>query len=180
MDPQYGIQGLSLPNGKTNIEQLFADDINLYVQENPHNLDKVMHVLNLFCNGSGSRINWKKTYLLWASKREQNWTWEEELGVNWFKKGEWVRYLGVSYGYKVLQEIKNEKILTQVRKALIYWSSRKLSQADKILVSNQVILASLWYLASSTDIAYKFLKKAKRMVQDYLWSGRGDGRARTK
>jgi hypothetical protein len=53
---QYGIRGLRLPNGKSSIEQLFADDTNLYVQGTPENLDRVMRVLTLFCKASGSKI----------------------------------------------------------------------------------------------------------------------------
>jgi hypothetical protein len=56
-DPQYDIQGLRLPNGKTSIEQLFADNTNLYVQGTPENLDGIMQVLTLFCQASGSKIN---------------------------------------------------------------------------------------------------------------------------
>lgn len=60
--------------------------MNLYIQGNPANLDQVIKVLNLFYSREGSRINWKKTNLVWASEKERTWTWGEDLGVNWLNK----------------------------------------------------------------------------------------------
>lgn len=71
-------------------------------------------------------------------------------------------------------------MLTLIREALIYWSSKSLSQAGQLLVSNQVILASLWYLAATADLGLKTLKVAHGLVRDYLWSGRREGRTRAR
>lgn len=40
------------------------------------------------------------------------------------------------------------------------------------MISNQVILSSIWYLASCTDFTGKALKTAKATVRNYIWSGK--------
>lgn len=48
------------------------------------------------------------------------------------------------------------------------------------MVSNQVILSSIWYLASCTDFSGKSLKLARAVVRNYIWSGKRDSRARAR
>jgi len=78
-------------------------------------------------------------------------------------------------GFRVPQSVRNEKILTLTRDALIYWSIKALSQAGRLLIANQVILASLWYLASTADLGLKTLRITQGLIRDYLWSGRREG-----
>jgi len=179
-DPEYEVQGLRLPNGQYIWEMLFADDTALYLKGTQENLNKMMKVLELYCSASGSKVNWTKTYLIWASEKDRTWTWGETNGANWLQQGEHCRYLGVPMGFRVPQTVRNEKVLTQIKEALIYWSTKKLSQAGRLLISNQVILASLWYLASTVDIGLKTLKIAHGLVRDFLWSGRKEGRTRAR
>lgn len=144
------------------------------------NLDRVPRVLDLHYAASGSKINWSKTYLIRASTNDRTWTWGNALGAKWIATGESCRYLGIPFGFRVPQTVRNEKVLTTIRDALIYWSNRKLSQASRLLVSNQVILTSLWYLASTTDLGRKTFKITQGLVRDYLWSGKKEGRMRAR
>lgn len=63
------------------------------------------------------------------------------------------------------QKVRNEKVLTLVRDALIFWGTKALSQAGRLLVANQIILASLWYLTSTADIGLKTLKISQGLVR---------------
>ena len=102
------------------------------------------------------------------------------MEAHWLNPGESCPYLGVPIGFRVPQAVRNEKVLTLVRDALIYWSTRALSQAGRLLISNQVILASLWYLASTADIGLQTLKTAQGLVQNFLWSSRKERRTRAR
>jgi len=56
-DSQYGVEGLTLPNGAKSLEILFADDTSLSLLDSRENLKRAMVVLQLYCEASGSRIN---------------------------------------------------------------------------------------------------------------------------
>lgn len=71
-------------------------------------------------------------------------------------------------------------MLSQIRKHLGKWSNHPLSLAGRIMVSNQVILSSIWYLASGTDLTGNALKIAKATVRNYIWSGKNESCARAK
>lgn len=102
-DPTYGVQGLTLPNGEKSLEMLFVDDTSLSLLGTLENLDKAMAVLNLYCDTSGNKINWQKTYLIWASLEERIWSWGDAIGANWLWQGESCHYLGVLMGFRVPQ-----------------------------------------------------------------------------
>lgn len=57
-------------------------------------------------------------------------------------------------------------MLSQLRKHLFKWSSQTLSLAGRIMIANQVVLSSIWYLASCTDLSSKALKLASAYGQE--------------
>ena len=71
-------------------------------------------------------------------------------------------------------------MLNQIRKHLAKWVNHPLSLAGRIMVSNQVILSSIWYLASCTDLIGKTLKIARATVRNYIWSGKKESFARAR
>ncbi len=52
-------------------------------------------VLQTFCSTSGAKVNWKKSAAIWASKKEKQWSWGEEVGLKWIPEGKGTRYLGI-------------------------------------------------------------------------------------
>ncbi len=46
-------------------------------------------------------------------------------------------------------EANFDKMLSALKGKLINWNTCRLSLAGRILVANQVLLASMWYLAAS-------------------------------
>jgi hypothetical protein len=59
-------------------------------------------------------------------------------------------------------------------------NGRKLYLACKILVINQVILASTWYLCSCLDLSGKIFKKLRQLIRNYLWVGNSEANARAR
>jgi hypothetical protein len=56
------------------------------------------------------------------------------------------------------------------------WSYKKLSLIGRILVANQMILASIWYLASCTNISLSSGKGENFYMQlCVVWEGRSQG-----
>lgn len=83
-------------------------------------------------------------------------------------------------GLHIPQKEKDNKMLGQIRKHLSRWAGIQLSLAGRIMVANQVILSSVWYLASCTDFSGQALKLARATVRNYIWSGKYESRARAR
>lgn len=147
-DPRHGIEGLTLPKGGRIRDQTFADDTTLYLKGDHENLDKAHGVLEIFCKASRARINWNKSAAIWASRRERIWDWGQEVDLKWVPRGEGVRYLGVQVGFHFPTEANFNMMLSALKGKLICWSHSNLSLAGRILVANQVLLASTWYLGT--------------------------------
>lgn len=108
------------------------------------------------------------------------WSWGEEAGLKWLLPREVTRYLGYSFGIQIAQHDKDNKMLSQVRKHLHRWANNKLSLAGRIMVSNQVILSSIWYLASCSYFSSQELKLVRAIVRNYMWSGKKESCARAR
>ena len=67
-------------------------------------------------------------------------------------------------------------MLGQIKKHLFKWARTKFSLASKIMVSNQVILSSIWYLASCTDFSSQALNLAQTTVRNYIWLGKKESK----
>ncbi len=64
-------------------------------------------------------------------------------------KGKGVRYLGIQVGFHLPPEANFDKMLSTLKAKLINWSTCRLLLAGRILVANQVLLASMWCLATT-------------------------------
>lgn len=97
----------------------------------------------------------------------------EDRGLRWLQKGSTTLNLGFPIGFPIgfnmAQQEKNAKVLQQIRSKLALWNNRKLSMAAHILVSNQAILALIWYIASGADLLRSILQKARSMVRNFVW-----------
>lgn len=158
----------------------FADDTALYLQGDPDNLDKAYVLLEAFCGASGSKVNWDKTFGVWAANSPRTCSWGEDLGLKWLAEGEVTKYLGFPFGLNISQADKDAKILLQIRSKLQAWSGKKLSLAARVLVSNQVVFASIWYFCSCSDVSKTILFKARSLVRNFIWGGAPDKKTRAK
>jgi hypothetical protein len=178
-DPSYKVEGLILPRGGLVRDQTFADDTAMYLQGSPPNLDRAQNVLNIFWSASGAKINWHKSTAIWASKKKRDWHWGEEVGLRWILDEEGTRYLGVQVGSHLHPEVNFEKMKLSLKSKLISWSNNRLSMASRILVANQVLLASMWYITTFWNPSPRMCSQVKGVVRNFIW-GSKDTPARAK
>jgi len=142
-------------------------------------MDKAQDVLKLFCQASMAKINWHKSAAIWASKKEKTWNWGEDVGLRWVPKGEGTRYLGIQVGFHLPSEANFDKMMLALKGKLINWSQNNLSLAGRILVANQVLFASMWYLATCWNPNPRMCCQVRRVVKNFIWGGK-DAPARAK
>lgn len=176
--PDNQVKGLQLPDNTFITNQMFADDTLLFLDGTIDNMDRALIVINRFGAASGAKLNLHKSVGLWLAQTERTWQWGEEADMKWLLPGEVTRYLGYPFGLHIPR--KDGKMLSQIRKHLGKWSNHPLSLAGRIMVSNQVVLSSIWYLASCTDLTGQALKVAKATVRNYIWSGKRESCARAR
>jgi hypothetical protein len=176
---RFGVEGLALPGGGKITDQTFVDDTALYLQGTRNNMERMQKVLDIFCRTSGAKINWHKTAAIWASKRNKEWEWGQEVGLQWVPEGKGVRYLRIQVGFHLPPEANFDKMLSALKSKLINWSTCRLSLAGRILVANQVLLASMWYLAASWNPNPKMCCQIRGVVRNFIWSGKASN-ARAK
>jgi hypothetical protein len=178
-DPRYDIKGLNLPRGGRLRDQTFADDTTLYLKGDQANLDRAQGVLETFCITSSAKVNWNKFVAIWANRRERTWTWGQEVGLKWIPKGEGVRYLGVQVGFRLPTKANFDKMMTALKGKLINWSHSNLSLAGRILIANQVLMASMWYMVASWNPNPKMCSQVRGVVRNFIWGGK-DAPSRAK
>jgi hypothetical protein len=88
--------------------------------------------------------------------------------------------LGFPFGVNLPQEDKDAKILHQVRTQFNRWVGKSLSLAAQVLVTNQVILASIWYLCSCCDVSKGILLRVRTLVRNFIWGGNPNRRVRVQ
>jgi mannosylglycoprotein endo-beta-mannosidase len=159
-DPSYKVEGLTLPRGHLVRDQTFVDDTSMYLQGSPPNLDRAQNILNIFCRASGAKINWHKSAAIWASKKEE--------GFRWIPNGEGTQYLGVQVGSHLHPEANFKKMMLSFKSKLISWSNNRLSLVSRILVANQVLLASMWYIAASWNPSPKMCSQVRGVVRNFI------------
>jgi hypothetical protein len=142
-------------------------------------LDKAQRVLTLFSQASGAKVNWHKTAAIWASKSERTWSWGEEVGLRWLPEGSGTRYLGIQVGFHLPPETNFEKMMLALKSKLITWSNNRLSLSGRILVANQVLFASTWYLAACWNPNPLMCARVRGLIRNFIWGGK-DAPARAK
>jgi hypothetical protein len=92
-----------------------------------------------------------------------------------------VRYLGIQVGFHLPPEANFSKLVTALKGKLINWSTCRLSLAGRILVANQVLLASMWYMATAWNPNPTMCSQIRGIVCNFIWSGKASNtRAKVK
>lgn len=73
-------------------------------------------------------------------------------------------------GFRIAPKARFEVVLNALRKKLTFWATIHLSLIGRILIENQVLLASIWYVASCWYLQVHTINKVKALVRNYIWS----------
>ncbi len=91
--------------------------------------------------------------------------------MKWIPQDQGIRYLGLLLALV----INFEKLLQSIKVKLISWSSKKLSLANKTLVVNQVLLASIQVTTTYQSPISKMCRQLKEFIKNFMWGGHVEG-----
>jgi hypothetical protein len=63
-------------------------------------------------------------------------------------------------------------MMVALKGKLISWSHNNLSLARRILVANQVLLTSMWYLAACWNPNPRMCSQVRGVVRNFIWGGK--------
>jgi hypothetical protein len=66
----------------------------------------------------------------------------------WVSEGQGIKYLGLQIDYHLPIEANFDKIMLSLKSKLINWWNKKVSLVSKVLVVNQIVLVSIWYITA--------------------------------
>ena len=162
------IRGINIEGSGGN-EKIFqyADDTTIIVKD-IESVNKVKEVVQMFCRGSGGKLNEEKT------------TYVRFGGVNvltdyfHFKETKEIRILGVLMGKdeRNVKEKMWEEIVGGIERRLNFWKLRTLSLKGKVLILNVLMVSKLWYVLYVTAMPMWVEKRLKKCFLDFLWNSK--------
>ena len=142
------LNGLKVSSAAQDVlDSEFADDTAVFIQGNVSNLSKLEKALEIFCVASRAKLNWYKTVGFWVGNSSIP-GWSPHPYFQWIPEGSSLRYLGCQVGIDIPREAQIVHVLNCIHRKLLYWSSKGLSFAGRIIVVNQVLLSTIWYVTS--------------------------------
>jgi hypothetical protein len=163
-----------MSNGSTHLDAEFADDAALYLQGTAANLETTAEALDQYCLASGSKINWTKIHVIWASKNLRQVDLDNHVGFHWVEEGEGIHYLGPLIGFYLDPKANALPLIRKIKDKLHTWAGRHLSQAARILIINSVMLTTCWYIAGCCGIDKANCDIIRGIVRNYLWLRKED------
>ena len=144
-DDDIDLHGLCIQFSSAEVKEAeFADNIVLYLHGNLGKLHKAELALSTFCKASGALVNWNKSMALWVINDDPP-LWKPHPQL---PRGTPIHYLGCTIGIDLSSVNQVAPLLMTLRNKLFFWSLPKLSFAGRIIVANQVLLATTWYVLS--------------------------------
>ena len=161
------IQGFLLPRARGQQSKIrqYADDSTCFVKD-IFSLSILFSILNRYELGSGAKLNYSKTEVMWLGVRRS--CSDEPLGLTWVTK---MKILGVWYTNGLANvTIDNwQKKLKKLEKNLNLWKTRSLSLVGKALIINILGASKFWFLSKVLPTPEWVISCFKTLVFSFLW-----------
>ena len=143
--------------------RLYADDV-FAVLKNLKSLGTLLSSIDLYENGTGTRLNKSKTEAMWLGAwRSRS---DEPLGLTWVKK---MKVLGIFFGTVPVELDNWMPKINKLEKALNLWKARSLSLLGKGLIINTLWFSKLLYLARVLLVPPWVFARINTIVWPFLW-----------
>lgn len=165
------IKGFKIDNFEV-LLSLYADDVSIFLEHDPTNLENVIKILTEFYHVSGLRIQLEKTQCITIGKLPRgDPTICGHLGLRWDQK---FKLLGVEFD-GLLNNIESnfELKLFEIRSVVSSWQYRFLTPIGRACVAKSLLLSKLSHLAFVIPSLSKTkLKKVEDEIYRFIWKGR--------
>lgn len=161
------ITGVTLPgSGQAFKCSGYADDTSVAVTTDA-SIDGVFTVYGQYEQASGAKLNRGKSKGIWLG------AWKDRTdtpyGIKWVKH---LPLLGATFSAGDYSEATWEAPVAKMEKRLASWKGRQLTFQGKATVINSLALSQIWHLCHSFVIPDWAVKRIRKAVWGFFWSGR--------
>ena len=136
-----------------------------------------LHILDLFGNCSGLKINIQKTNAIWIGASKCNEDIELEGRQVNFVHNDFFRYLGADF-HVVIDKIPDynyDRIFDKVKRQMISWIKRNITVLGRVTVAKSLLLPQFNHLFMAIpDPSAKLMKTIKVKFFNFIWKNKPD------
>ena len=127
-------------------------------------------MINIYKQGSGSKLNFNKTKGMWLGSKRGQATGPEH--ITWVM--DQLKLLGIYFGSnQTIYKSWTERI-DKLESRLKLWKYRNLSLTGKVLILNTLGLSGLIYLGTVYPIPKPCLNRINTLIFNFLWSAKNE------
>lgn len=152
----------------------YADDIAVFCKDYD-SIAETIKIVNLYCNASGSLVNWSKCLGYWHG--EWPVTPQFVAGISWTTTP--VRYLGVPLEYYCDSEPYWRRQAVELREKAEQLNGFQLSIFARATFCNVFLVSKLWYVLQVMHCSRVNLQKLHRIFAVFLWGSSWERTSRT-
>jgi len=149
----------------------YADDLTLTLSD-IKSVNETLHVLKLFGECSGLKINKDKTEAMllgpWQNRHNL------PRNIKWTNGP--IKYLGIYISAKPneIVMLNFQSKLEALLRQLHWWKARDLSLKGKVLIVKALGISKFQYLASLITIPQDIVKQVNTLIYNFIWNGNTD------
>ena len=167
------IEGVKIGH-MTNLLEMFADDITIFMQNNAREWCAIRDTISKFEQMSGLKVNYDKT-LIYRLGSAKNSVVKFYSGTSIRCTDDSVELLGikVTESEEKMKQINIKPVFSKIKAVLDIWKMCNLLLIGKILVINTLIGSTLMYKMSVLPLLGKeYYKEFNQIIENFLWNGK--------
>ncbi|KAM0890566.1 hypothetical protein ACQ4PT_026958 [Festuca glaucescens] len=152
---------------------VYADDVVIFIKPEYRELRAVSHMLSLFGEASGLRVNFRKTTatLIRGTHEEEERT-TRILGCELARFP--IRYLGLQLALRPLSKTEWQPLLDQVIKCVPAWQRGLIRREGRLVLINSVVAARAVHQMVVAEAPIWLLEDINRWMRAFFWAGKDE------
>ncbi|KAL3675999.1 hypothetical protein R1sor_025947 [Riccia sorocarpa] len=169
------ICGLDIEPGKHLLHQLFADDTGVCIAAKEEHFTTLLQILRKFEVASGAKVNLTKSLVMPLGNTDVP-DWVRIVGCEVAEEGRSFKYLGVTAGVEITDSQCIEVAIQKVRRRIMQWENFYLPWTARVVLIKHVLSLIPSYIMLAIGCLRKEAIKLERIIRDFLWGVRPDGK----
>ena len=159
--PEFGID---IPSFDAFIAALFADDV-LLLSKNYTSLIQQLTLVQLYCDGSGARLNRSKCKTLFLNDSKPIPTHPDLVLLATTTH---TKYLGVLFGHCLSDSTQLQLLDQRLHQAILHWGFRGRTLMGRVLLVKSVVLSILWHFSMVLQLPPTLIRRWQSMIRKYI------------
>ncbi|XP_021850362.2 uncharacterized protein [Spinacia oleracea] len=167
-------QGIKLARQAPKITHLFfADDAKIFFQATETSCMNVGGIIDRYCRISGQQLNLAKSFVKFSPNTSLSQQQNFKTILRMPKVTQFGQHLGVPVDCMVSKRLHFNYLIDKVVDLINSWNGVLLSQPQKLVLINSVIVAMVSHVMMSLEIPISISNRIDSMISTFFWSKQG-------